>query len=196
MKKIFLPTLLIILLNISQVHARDYEVEVPSTVDFVDLNRYVGDWLEVASIPQRFQEDCIADVMAQYSLLNDGVVKVENSCLTENGERKKVEGRAAVVDRTSNAKLKVTFVKIFKWIFAFGGDYWIIQLSEDYRYAVVGHASRSYGWILSRAPFLADADLKEIEAKLKKQGYDTCRWLTTKQKGGIPVRMPLCEYVL
>lgn len=178
----------------SQAQAKDFEVL--NTVDFVDLNRYVGDWYEIASIPQRFQEDCVADVMAQYSLVDNEMIKVMNSCLTDNGERKKVEGRAVVVDQNSNAKLKVTFVKIFKWIFAFGGDYWIIQLPEDYRYAVIGHPTRTYGWILSRAPFLADADLKEIEAKLKKQGYDTCRWLTTKQKGGIPVRMPLCEYVL
>lgn len=195
MKKSFLIAAVALFLLITpQVQAR--ESDKPRTVDFVDLSRYAGDWYEIASIPQRFQEQCVADVMAQYSLLDNGTVKVVNSCLNENGDREKAEGRAIVVDRNTNAKLKVTFAKLIKWIFTLGGDYWIIQLSEDYRYAVVGHPTRTFGWILSREPYLTDPDLKEIESQLKTQGYDTCRLLTTKQKGGIPVRMPLCEYVL
>lgn len=166
------------------------------TVDFVDLNKYMGHWHEIASIPQNFQKQCVSDVTAQYTPQSDQSVKVLNSCLTENGARDSAEGRAIVVDKETNAKLRVSFFKLFKWIYTFGGDYWIIQLPEDYRYAVVGHPDRTYGWVLAREPFLPHSDLQEIEAKLKTQGYDTCTLLTTNQSGGISDRIPLCDYVL
>ena len=65
-------------------------------------------------------------------------IQVINGCDTKKG-RDVAVGRAKVVDSESNAKLKVTFVKIFnKWVYAFGGDYWVIDLEANYKYAVVG----------------------------------------------------------
>lgn len=166
-----------------------------TTVPHVDLNRYVGTWYEVASIPHSFQKQCVGNVTAVYKDLGEGLIEVINSCEKKDGSRSVSEGRAKVVDTDSQAKLKVTFVKLWSWIYMFGGDYWVIDLDKDYRYAVVGHPSRKYGWILSREPTLALKDLKLIAENLNKQDYDLCGFLMTVQSGGPTVRVPLCEYL-
>lgn len=165
------------------------------TVESVDLVRYVGKWYEIASIPQTFAKQCVSDTTAEYTALKDGKIKVVNSCATEKGDRSVAEGRAKVVDTNSNAKLKVTFVKLFDYIFTFGGDYWIVDLEQNYNYAVVGHPTLKYGWILSRQPSLSAQDLEAIESRLTAMGYDTCKFLTTPQMGGMVEKLPLCQAV-
>nr|BFD62772.1 hypothetical protein BdHM001_14530 [Bdellovibrio sp. HM001] len=167
----------------------------PTTVPYVDLNKYLGKWYEVASIPMFFQKQCIGNTTAEYSAAEDGMIQVLNSCDTESGGRSMAEGRAKVVDTESNAKLKVTFVKIIGWVFGFGGDYWILDLAPDYSYALVGDPTRQYAWILSRQPSLGAEVYVALEQKLKMLGYDTCLIKTSIQSGGISQRQPLCELV-
>lgn len=142
-----------------------------TTVAQVDLNRYAGLWYEVAKIPNRFQRKCIVNTTAEYSLLSDGLIKVVNRCGKPNGRVNSVQGVAKVVDAQTNAKLKVSFVRFLRknWFF---GDYWIIGLDEEYRWAVVGTPGRKYGWILARTKTL-DAETREkIDGILRQQGYD------------------------
>lgn len=167
------------------------------TVPSVDLPRYLGDWYEVASIPQSFQKQCVGDTRAQYSGAEDNAIKVINSCATEDGSVSSAEGRVRVVDATSNAKLRVTFVNLLgRWIYLFGGDYWIIDLGLDYEYAVVGHPDLAYGWILSRTPELDREVLGKIGGKLVSSGYDLCKFNVTRQAGGFDgPSTRLCDYL-
>ncbi|RYZ68864.1 MAG: hypothetical protein EOP05_15715, partial [Proteobacteria bacterium] len=98
-------------------------------VPSVDLDRYLGQWFQVAAIPQSFQKKCVGHVKAEYSKAEDGLIKVLNSCAEADGSMSNAEGRAKVEDTQTNAELKVTFVKIIDWIFTFGGDYWVIDLA-------------------------------------------------------------------
>lgn len=163
------------------------------TVNQVDLVRYQGLWYEVASIPASFQKKCVGNVTAEYKILPDGLVEVINSCELASGEKNVAEGRAKVTNPEQNSKLKVTFVKLVKWIFAFGGDYWIIDLEENYNYVVVGHPERTFGWILSRTPSLSDETLRGIQSRLEEQGYNSCDFMTTKQVGGFDQKVSLCK---
>lgn len=163
-----------------------------ATVEYVDLDRYLGKWYEIASIPQYFQRQCARDVTAEYSLKN-GAISVLNRCRTASGEISEAEGQARIVDKHSNAKLEVTFVNLWGWRYLFGGDYWIIDLAPDYRYAVVGHPSRKYAWVLAKTPQVALHDLSAIENRLRSNGYETCSLRTTAHTTVLPVRMPLCE---
>ncbi len=135
-------------------------------VSEVDLERYLGTWYEIASYPQRFQEGCTGTT-ATYTLRSDGEIDVLNKCRkgSLDGPEDVAEGRARVVDRETNAKLEVSFFGPF-W-----GDYWIIDLDPDYKYAVVGHPSRDYLWILSRTPTLDDATYAGILSRLEEKGY-------------------------
>ena len=163
------------------------------TVDHVDLSRYTGTWFEVASIPQRFQKDCERNTKAEYSLTDTGEIKVINSCEKASGERKDVEGRAKVVGPETNSKLEVTFVHLFSWIYLFGGDYWILDLADDYSYALIGHPEKAYAWILSRTPAISPENLEAAIETLRSQGYDLCDVLTSIQDEGFKERKPLCE---
>jgi apolipoprotein D and lipocalin family protein len=146
------------------------------TVTHVDLSRYTGTWYEIASFPQRFQKGCTSTT-ATYTLRPDGRLEVLNRCARDslNGRVTVARGRARVVDPKTNAKLKVSFFRPF-W-----GDYWIIDLGRDYEYAVVGHPSRKYLWILSRTPAMPSSVYEGILGRLRTQGYDVSRLRTTLQ---------------
>lgn len=162
------------------------------TVASVDLNQYLGQWYEIASIPQSFQKDCVKNVKAQYSLTSSGLIKVVNTCETKSGKIKTANARAKVVDKNTNAKLRVTFVKIYNWVFSLGGNYWILDLADDYSYAVVGDPTTQYGWILARTENLSPENLQRAKDVLEDNGYDLCQFKTTIQDGGESARNSLC----
>jgi apolipoprotein D and lipocalin family protein len=142
-----------------------------TTVSQVDLNKYLGLWYEYARIPNSFQDECLKNTTATYSLREDGKLDVVNRCIDADGDTIEAKGIARVVDEQSNSKLEVSFVRVLG-ISLFWGDYWIIGLADDYRYAIVGHPDRKYGWILSRNPSLSDDDFDSIKNILKTQGYN------------------------
>jgi apolipoprotein D and lipocalin family protein len=146
------------------------------TVSRVDLKRYLGTWYEIASFPQSFQKGCTG-TMATYALRTDGMIEVVNQCRKPSlqGEKKVAHGKARVVDQRSPAKLAVTF------FWPFWGDYWIIDLDPDYQYAVVGHPSRDYLWILSRKTHLEQRTYEQILGRLARMGYETHRLQRTLQ---------------
>lgn len=157
----------------------------PQTVDHVDLSRYTGLWYEIARIPNRFQQNCAGDVTASYALRPDGRIDVVNRCAKTDGETIASRGVARVVDNSTNAKLEVSFLSILG-VRLFWGDYWILDLSEDYGYAVIGTPNRKYGWILSRTPALPESTLQQVFRKLQIQGYDPAAFESTGQSGLSP----------
>jgi apolipoprotein D and lipocalin family protein len=146
------------------------DVRPVTTVAAVDLGRYVGLWHEVARIPNRFQKQCMRGTTAEYTLRPDGRLDVVNRCFKKDGKLDEAKGLAKVEDTASNAKLKVSFVSFLGWR-PFWGDYWIIGLDEEYRWAIVGAPNLKYGWILARAPRLDDETLERIFVVLERNGY-------------------------
>ena len=152
----------------------------PTTVKYVDLKKYAGLWYEVAKIPNSFQDQCIKNTTAKYTLAEDGEIKVTNSCIDEDGEVDDASGLVRVVDKKSNAKLEVSFVSFLGWR-PFWGDYWIIGLDENYQWAIVGTPNRKYGWVLSRTPNLDNTTMDKIFGIIKDQGYDPKKFEISKQ---------------
>lgn len=146
------------------------------TVDSVDLDRYLGTWYEIARLPHPFQGGCVA-TRAIYTRRDDGLIGVFNECREDalDGSVRSVEGRARVTDPQTNARLEVSFFWLF-W-----GDYWVIDLDPDYRWAVVGHPSRRYLWVLAREPSLDPVILKGILQRVAAQGYDLDQVIYTEQ---------------
>lgn len=153
-----------------------------TTVPAVDLQRYQGTWKEVASIPQPFSAECARNTMANYTLLPDGLIRVLNSCDRADGSTSRLEGRARVVDPASPAKLQVTFAQQGgQFFFTPGGDYWIIGLDPNYRWAVVGDGARKNGFVLSRTSTVAPRDIVKIVRVLVRNGYDLNAFKLTPQ---------------
>lgn len=148
-----------------------------AVVDQVELGRYTGRWYEIARYPNSFERDCVG-VTADYALRADGRISVLNTCWegSLDGEVRTIEGVARVVDQNTNAKLAVTF------FWPFEGAYWIIELGENYEYAVVGDPSRGFLWILSRDPVLADDVYEGILSRLPDKGYDPSRLMPVQQR--------------
>lgn len=145
------------------------------TVDSVDLSRYTGTWYEIARYPNRFQRDCQSDTTAEYTLRKDGKVQVVNSCRQKDGKIKTARGTAKIADKTTNAKLRVTF------FWPFYGDYWVIGLDSDYRYAIVGEPKRKYLWILSRTPEMDGTTYEKIVEQIRAASYDPEKLIKTRQ---------------
>ena len=148
------------------------ELEVVSSVD---LSRYVGRWYEIARLPNRFEKKCADSVTATYALRPDGKIDVVNRCRKSSGEYTTAKGKAKIVDKKTNAKLKVTF------FWPFYGDYWILDLGSNYEYAVVGDPSREYLWILSRTPRIEEALYQQLLGKMAARGFKTERMIRTSQ---------------
>jgi apolipoprotein D and lipocalin family protein len=147
-----------------------------TTVSHVDLGKYSGQWYEVARYPNWFQRNCVGEVTATYRALPDGSIEVVNSCRDKSGRMDTVKGKAVVVPDSENAKLKVRFFG------PFSGDYWVIGLDEkSYSWAVVGHPSRRYLWILSRSKAMRPSDYEKAITIAKNKGYDLSRLIKTRQ---------------
>lgn len=147
------------------------------TVPYVDLKKYAGKWYEIASFPQRFQKGCNCTT-AEYTLTDKGFVIVENRCNRDsiNGKQSYVKGKAFVVENSGNAKLQVQFFWPFK------GKYWIIDLADDYSYAVVGHPNRKYLWILSRTAVMNGTIYQKVVSSIKEKGFDVSKIKITQQR--------------
>jgi len=157
----------------------------PARVAHVDLQRYVGLWHEIARIPNRFQSQCAWGVTAEYTLRPDGRIDVVNRCHKKDGSLDEAEGLARVEDPETNSLLKVSFFSIFGWRPVWG-DYWIIDLADDYGYAVVCSPDRKYGWILAREPRLPADVLEGIHERLRRQGFDPSAFQATPQGAPAP----------
>jgi apolipoprotein D and lipocalin family protein len=132
------------------------------------LQRYLGTWYEIARLDHRFERGLV-DVKADYSLRDDGGVRVLNSGTnSSSGQRETAEGRAYFVSTPDIGQLKVSFFGPF-----FGG-YNIIALDKsDYRYALIAGPTRDYLWILARTPQLEAPVLDALVAQAKAQGFNT-----------------------
>ena len=147
-----------------------------TTVPHVDLALYAGKWYEIASYPLSFQKGCHCTT-ATYTVTDKGYVTVENRCNRDSvtGKESYIKGKAFVTKGSGNAKLKVQF------FWPFRGKYWIIELADDYHYAVVSHPSQKYLWILSRTPKMDAHEYDGIIARLKEKGFDLTKLKVTVQ---------------
>jgi apolipoprotein D and lipocalin family protein len=148
------------------------------TVPQVDLNRYAGNWHEIARFPNKHQTDCVK-TEAIYTL-EKGAIGVKNRCSLADGKVKEVTGISKIEDPKTNAKLKVNFVPAWlRWLGIGWGNYWVIELDADYQYAVVSEPKREYLWILSRAPVMSKAIYEGIIGRLKDKGFDTSKLIVS-----------------
>lgn len=146
-----------------------------ATVKELDLPRYLGTWYEIARFDHKFERG-LQGVTATYSMRDDGKIKVLNQGYknTLDGKLSIAEGKAKLTDEPG--KLKVSFF----WIFY--GDYFVMELDENYQWVLIGSSSDKYLWILSRTPKLEGNIKKLILDKAEKRGYDTSKLIWVEQR--------------
>jgi len=137
------------------------------TVDKVDLNRFMGDWYVIASIPTFIEKDAY-NAMESYNLDDDGTVattfRFNKGSL--DGPVKEYNPRGFIRDETSNAVWDMQFIWPFK------AEYRIIYLSEDYSQTVIGRTKRDYVWIMARKNSIPNIDYEKLLKFLLDQDYN------------------------
>ena len=138
-----------------------------------DKSRYLGTWHEIARLDHSFERDLV-DVKAEYSLRDDGAVRVINSGTdSTTGERKVAEGHAKFVGDDGTAHLKVSFFGPFY------GSYIVFELDPDYRYAFVAGYNTNYLWLLARETNVSEDIRKRFTDRAGDLGFavDDLVWL-------------------
>lgn len=148
-----------------------------STVQQLDVERYMGTWYEIARYDHSFERSLVG-VTATYKLRPDGKITVINQGFKNSlsGKLKKAKGKAKQPNPDEPGKLKVAFFLFFY------ADYFILELDEDYQWVLIGSSSDKYLWILSRTPQLEPETLNHIVSKAEERGYDTKKLIWVEQK--------------
>lgn len=142
-----------------------------TVVKQIDINKFLGTWYEISRFDHRFERGLVG-VTANYSLRDDGKIKVVNSGYKDSldGKFSQAVGKAKIPNPVSEpAKWKVSFF----WFFY--GDYYILDLDQDYQWALIGSSSDKYLWILSRTPQIDEALYQKLLDILSKRGYDVSK---------------------
>ena len=138
----------------------------------LDLNRYLGEWYEIARFDHSFERG-VEKAKANYTLNEDGTIKVVNSGI-KDGKPKTAIGKGKRTD--TPALLRVSFFGPFY------ADYRVMMIDEGYTFALVGSGSADYLWMLSRTRVLPDTTKSELLSEAKRRGYDTDKLIWVKQK--------------
>lgn len=144
----------------------------------LDIEKYMGTWYEIARYDHKFERGLVG-VTANYSAQKNGKIKVLNSGYKNsfNGNHSEAVGKAKIPNPENEpAKLKVSFFLFFY------GDYYVMDLDENYKWAVIGSSSDNYLWILSRTPQMDEDLYKKLLSKLTKRGYDVTKLIKVVQK--------------
>lgn len=156
----------------------------------LDVTRYVGGWYQLAANPAPYNIDCVRDTTANYTLIDERNIRVENSCTTITGERRGIVGNARVND---TASLHVSFPSVpFQDSLDGPSNYIVAYLADDYSWALVGDPTRVSGFVLSRSPVVDEAAWQQIRTVVEGAGYNSCLMLTSPTTEGLQEIKPLC----
>jgi len=137
------------------------------TVEYVDLQRFMGDWYVIANIPT-FLEKGAYNAVESYELDDDGSIATTFRFRKDgfDGKQKVYNPRGFVRDTASNATWGMRFVWPFK------SDYRIVYLADDYSQTIIGRQSRDFVWIMARTPSISDSDYDRLLEFVATLGYD------------------------
>lgn len=146
------------------------------SVERLDVPRYMGVWYEVAKFPNWFQRQCVGDTRAEYSVQAPGQLRVLNRCRVASGQFEQAIGEARQIGAEHSPRLQVRFAPAWlSWLPLVWGDYWVIDLEDDYQLVAVSEPRREYLWVLSRTPEVDPQRYARLLQRLRAQGLDTDR---------------------
>jgi apolipoprotein D and lipocalin family protein len=134
------------------------------TVEKVDLQRFGGTWYSLASIPTMFDKGS-RETTTHYTLNKDGYFDVVTTCKEDENKTRTVKSKILPVEGKHDGEMKAQFIWPIKV------DYWVVDLADDYSWAVVGHPDYRFLFIMCRKPQMDKALYEKIVAHCKAMGY-------------------------
>ena len=137
------------------------------TVNYVDIERFMGDWYVIANIPT-FVEKGAHNAVETYALNDDGTIATTFRFRKDgfDGKQKEYNPKGFIRDYTSNALWGMQFIWPFK------GDYRIVYVADDYSTTVIGRQKRDYVWIMAREPAIDEESYNDLIDFVESIGYD------------------------
>jgi apolipoprotein D and lipocalin family protein len=142
------------------------KVPESAIVDPFDKERYLGKWNEVARLPNLIERD-LQDVNEEYSLNEDGTIKVVTRAFNA-AKNKPVEATGTIKSRGAETRGQLE-VAYFLPIFL---DYNILDIDENYQYALVSGIGMRYLWLLSRESSMPEEMKQRFLGKAADLGFD------------------------
>ncbi len=149
-------------------------------IRYLELDRFMGLWYEIASIAYFTQRRCVGNTTAEYTTRDDGYIQVRHACQCRDGSQTQTTGIARVIDPLANAKWEVSFLSLFGTDM-FWDDFWVLDVGQQYEYALIGIPSRRRGWLLARQPHIAEPTVAKWLGLFAQFGYDIKSFRRTKQ---------------
>ena len=167
----------LLLAPLSMLLASCSSVEPLSTVDYVDLERFSGDWYVIANIPTSIETDAF-NAIESYSVDKDGTIDTRFTFRKGgfDGKRKEYNPRGFVRNEKTNAEWGMQFIWPIK------ADYRVIYLDDDYETTVIGRNKRDYVWVMARKPTIPEDKYNAIMKLIEDVGYDTSNIREVPQK--------------
>ena len=140
------------------------------TVNFVDLNKFMGTWYVIACNPTLIERDSY-NAVEHYQLKDDGTISTTFTYLKGgfNGPLKSYKPRGFILDNETNARWGMQFIWPIK------ADYRIVSLDEQYTQTIVARQKRDYVWLMARTPNISDQDYRQHIHTIKSLGYDIAK---------------------
>lgn len=138
------------------------------TVDYVNLERFMGDWYVIANIPT-FLEKGAHNAVETYALNDDGTIATTFTFREDSfdGELKEFTPKGFIKNEETNALWGMRFIWPIK------ADYRIIWLDEAYSMTIIGRNKRDYVWLMAREPEISEEKYQELVDFIASVGYDT-----------------------
>ena len=160
-------------------------LEPLAPIPSLDVERYLGTWNQVAAVPQPFNLICARDTQANYQMIDESNIRVENTCTTWTGQENRIVGNARVNDTVTKAQLHVSFPGVPTQESQEGPtNYIVAYIADDYSWAFVGSPTRTSGFVLKRTPDVSVDQFREIRSVVESLGYDSNFFTTTPTRGG------------
>ncbi len=144
----------------------------------LNLEKFSGQWYEIA----RFQNTAkgkVAGMKVDYSLKANHDLEVTYTYYKDSleGQAKTSSHTLKVPDSNQNARLiKKQGLKEI--------NYWILEVGDNYSYAVIATPAKDHLWILSRKPQMSESVYEKLVTQLELQGFATDKLVEVPQAEG------------
>jgi apolipoprotein D and lipocalin family protein len=151
------------------------------TVTRFELARFAGTWHELARLPEHKKDRGARDVTLDIALAEDdaaapGRALLHRRWVRDDGTVAEAQGQLRTPDPHLPGELELSTAPkpLRAWPGAWN-DFWVLQVDDDYRLALVGTPDREQLWLLSREASAPATDIEAMKALAQRHGFDTTR---------------------
>ncbi len=151
--------------NAAATNTRSHSIDRSVVRDF-RMEEFTGVWYEIARLDNAAERG-LSHVSAIFTVDADGEASLRTESLRCGAASFEVtRSQVSVPDPSRRAAMKVSGMPFTD------REFNVLEVDEDYNFALVGGRSANRLRILSRAPYIPDDDLGYLIARALERGYD------------------------